>query len=100
MSYYGRHLDKRLSKQDQPNVLVHLFILTLIKLKVIHESSRYPYVNDKGKRGNYSISSSNIGGHLRLKWKRQDWYKFQSKNYKDKKDDSKIKENNSNSNDC
>ena len=83
MSYYGLHLDKRLDKQEQPNVLVYLFIRTLVQLRVLHESSKYPYVNDKGKTGHYSISSSNIGKHLRFKWKRQGWYKFQNKSSKE-----------------
>jgi hypothetical protein len=81
----GTYLDKRLDKQEQPNVIVHLFIRTLVQLKIVHEYAKYPYVNDKGRVGHYSLYSSKVGGHLRLKWKRQGWYKFQSKSGKGNK---------------
>ncbi len=88
---WGRYLDNRLPKQEQPNVLIYLFIQTLVKLKIINEDTRYPYVNEKGRVGNYTLYSSKVGNHLRMKWKKQGWYKFQSKINKGRTNDE-IKE--------
>jgi len=88
---WGRYLDNRLPKQEQPNVLIYLFIQTLVSLKIINEDTRCPYVNEKGRVGNYLLYSSKVGNHLRMKWKKQGWYKFQSKINKGRTNDE-IKE--------